>query len=111
MKTKIGFLLLVFAILFCFITACNNELEYRGSISGIITDRDSGQPLQDVEVWTSPSTHTFTTGFDGAFEYLKLNARQYEVWAQKPNYYTNHKTVTIIAGDNVFVSLALKKKP
>lgn len=108
MKTKIVLLLLVFAS--CFTTACDDELEYRGSISGIVIDRDTGYPLPDVEVWTSPSTHTFTTGFDGSFEYLKLNARQYEVWAQKPGYYTNHKAVTIIAGDNVFVSLALQKK-
>lgn len=110
MKTKIGFLLLVFAMLLCITTACEDELEYHGSISGIVTDRDTGLPLQDVEVWTIPSTHTFNTGFDGAFEYLKLNARQYEVWAQRPGYYPNHKTVTIIAGDNVFVSLALKQK-
>lgn len=111
MKTKIVLLLLVFAILSCFTTACDDELEYRGSISGIVTDRDTGETLQNVEVWTSPSTHTFTTGYDGTFEFLKLDGRQYEVWAQKSGYYPNHKTITTIAGSNVFVELALQKKP
>ena len=113
MKTRISSVIISMFMLACITVSCDDglvEYDVYGSISGMVTDRDTGQPIQDVEVWTSPSTHTFTTGFDGTFVFLKLDARQYEVWAQKPGYYTNHKTVTTIAGDNVFASLPLQKK-
>lgn len=109
MKTKIGLLLLVFAMLFCFTTACDDGYDFYGSISGTVTDRDTGEPLQNAEVTIKPNIRKAFTGFDGSFEFYKLDARQYEIWAQKTGYAPNHITVTPIAGDNVFVCVPLQK--
>lgn len=112
MKTKISFLLMACAMLFCFATSCSDDyVDYNvlGSISGTVIDVDTHNPVQSATVTLSPSGYNTYTGDDGRFEFIDLDARQYTVTVQKSGYITNRKTVTTIAGGNVDISLTLQK--
>lgn len=112
MKIKFGSFLLVCAMLLCITTSCSDDLvdyDVFGSISGTVIDLDSGNPIQQATVTLSPSGYNTYTGYDGTFEFVDLDARQYTVTVQKTGYITNRKTVTTIAGGNVDISLTLQK--
>lgn len=112
MKKRISLFFMACAMLLSFTSSCDDGLvdyDTFGSISGTVIDLDTGDPIQSATVTLSPSGKNTYTGYDGSFEFLDLDARQYTVTAQKTGYQTNRKTVTTIAGDNVNVSLTLKK--
>lgn len=112
MKIRLGSLVLACAMLLCFTTSCEDDLvtyDTFGSISGTVIDLDSGDPIPQAMVTLSPSGMNTYTGNDGHFDFLDLDARQYTVTVQKTGYATNRKTVTILAGGNVDISLTLKK--
>lgn len=109
---KIGYVLMACAVLLCFTTSCDSGLvdyDVFGSISGKVIELDSDVPVPQATVTLSPSGKNTYTGNDGQFEFHDLDARQYTVTVQKTGYQTNRKTITTIAGDNVDVSLTLKK--
>ena len=112
MKTKFSLLLMACAMLLCFTTSCSDGLvDYDTfcTISGTVIDLDTGDPIQQATVTISPSGMNTYTGYDGTFEFLDLDARQYTVTVQKTGYITNRKTVTTIAGGTVNVSLTMQK--
>lgn len=112
MKKRIVLFFMACAMLICFTSSCDDEIigyDTFGSISGTVIDLDSGDPIQSATVTLSPSGMNTYTGYDGTFEFLGLDARQYTVTVQKTGYQTNRKTVTTIAGGNVNISLTLKK--
>ena len=95
----------------CVMSSCGDELEYDsdGKISGTVLDMDSGEPIPNVLVTLSPGGLNTYTGYNGDFEFLGLNAKQYTLTAQKEGYSANRKTVTTKAGDYVNVSLVMRK--
>ena len=111
MKKRIVPLLVSLAMLMCFATSCVDPIvaDVFGSISGTVIDMESGDPVPQATVTLSPTGKNTYTGNDGHFEFLDLDARQYTVTVQKTGYQTNRKTVTTVAGDNVDISLTLKK--
>ena len=112
MKIKFGFLSLVLALSLCFATSCSDDyVDYNvlGAISGTVIDLDTGDPISQATVTLSPSGMNTYTRDNGHFEFVDLDARQYTVTVQKTGYQTNRKTVTIIAGGNVDISLTLQK--
>lgn len=112
MKNRIGLVLMACAMLLCATTSCDDGLvdyEVFGTISGTVIDMESGDPVPQATVTLSPSGMNTYTGNDGHFEFLDLDASQYTVTVQKTGYQTNRKTVTIVAGGNVDVSLTLQK--
>ena len=112
MKTRIVFALIACVMLLCFTTSCESGLvdyDVYGSISGTVIELDTGEPVQQATVTLSPSGKNTYTGYDGTFNFVDLDARQYTVTVQKTGYITNRKTVTIIAGGNVDISLTLQK--
>ena len=104
-------LFLVCIILVCATTSCSDGFvvpNVYGSISGTVVDRNTHEPIQNVLVTIKPSGQNTLTGYDGTFEFLDLEAHQYEVWAQKEGYATEHKTINVIAGKNEIVSLTMQ---
>ena len=65
------------------------------TISGTVIDLDTGDPIQQATVTLSPSGRNTYTGYDGHFEFLDLDARQYTITVQKTGYLTNRKTVIV----------------
>lgn len=113
MKIKFGFLVMAFAMLFCFTTSCTDdfvEYDVLGGISGEVIDLDTGDPVQQATVTLSPTGMNTYTGDDGTFEFIDLDERQYTVTVQKTGYVPNRKTITTIAGRIVPIKLTLQKK-
>ena len=79
-KYKIYLALFVFLLL----GACATDIEvFTGNIQGKVTDAVSGEVLQGVSVSITPSGNSKTTGSDGAFEFLDLEPKQYELQAKR----------------------------
>jgi len=113
MKKRISTILMACAMLFCFTTSCTDDLvdvSTLGTISGTVVDNDSGDLIQNATVTMSPGGLNTYTGSDGSFEFLDLEARQYQITVQKTGYATNRKTVTTIAGGVAKVQIPLKKQ-
>lgn len=112
MKNKIGILTMAIAFLLSISVSCNDGLvdyDIYGSISGTVVEQGVG-PVQDALVMLKPTGQKVYTGYDGSFEFVDLEGRQYNIWAQKDGYYSDNTTVTVVAGRNVNVNLVLREK-
>lgn len=109
MKTKL-FLFLISFTLMLGMTSCD-DLEYdsNSSIAGTVIDVDTGEPIEGALITLTPGGLNTYTGYDGSFEFIDLNAKQYTLTAQKTGYNTNRKTVTSKAGEMATVQIVMKK--
>lgn len=92
----------LFAILALMFAGCTEE-EYSlvGSIHGVVSDVVTGEPIKNVSLTLSPSGKSATTGSDGVYEFVNLEAGQYKIQARHNEYKTDTKTVTVLAGETV----------
>lgn len=89
----------VVMLLLLAIGACtSSEEDTTGSIYGKVTDNKNGEVLQGVTITLTLGGLARTTGSDGTYEFLGLEAQQYQVQAQKAGYTTNTKSVNVLAG-------------
>lgn len=113
MKKRLLSLFITLTSLVCFSTSCSNtSYEYNtiGAISGTVLDVDSGDPIQGALITLSPGGFNTYTGYDGGFNFMDLEAKQYVLTAQKTGYASNRKTITTLAGETVVVSLVMRKE-
>lgn len=83
------------------LTSCSkDETPGFGSIYGIVTDSSTSQPVYGVTVVLSPGNLSTTTGEDGHYEFVDLEAGQYKVQVQASNYQANSKQITVNAGSS-----------
>lgn len=113
MKKRLLSLFIVLTSLVRFSTSCSEtSYEYNtfGAISGTVLDMDSGEPIQGALITLSPGGFNTYTGYDGGFNFMDLEAKQYVLTAQKTGYASNRKTITTLAGETVVVSLVMRKE-
>jgi hypothetical protein len=79
------------------------------TLYGVVTDSETAEPLSGAAVTLSPGGKNRTTGDDGAFEFADLDAQQYTITVQKPDYQTNRKTVTAVAAERTEANIPLTK--
>lgn len=91
---KTGIMLLLIIVGAC----TSSEEDTTGSIYGKVTDNKSGEVLQGVTITLTPGGLSRTTGSDGTYEFLDLEAQQYQVQAQKTGYVTDTKSVNVLVG-------------
>lgn len=87
----------------------DSDYEIYTAIHGVISDRETGKPLENASVVLSPSGLTKQTGADGVYCFEGLDALQYTLTAQKFGYQTNRKLVTAISGERMEVNIQLSK--
>lgn len=78
--------------------ACSEKTKGIGSVQGIVTDADSGEPIRSANITTSPLGRSTVTGSDGRYEFRDLEEGQYTIQAVKSEYESNTKQVIIKAG-------------
>ena len=78
------------------------------SISGLVVDANTQNPLQGVLVTLMPSSNNYYTGIDGLFLFDNLIAQQYTLTAQANGYKTDRKTVSLAAGESKEIKFALR---
>ena len=101
MKTKITnyYVTLLFILLYA---ACaKDEVDLTGDIYGKVTDSQTGEYVKGATVTLTPGGISKTTGNDGAFEFLDLEPKQYEIQVRKADYENNSKTVSVITGKTI----------
>ncbi len=81
------------------LTGCEVELpETMGSIYGIVSDMETGEPVRGASVMLSPGNQTTVTGSDGHYEFSNLEAGQYKLQVSANGYNTNSRQITVVAG-------------
>ena len=101
----------LFAVLAMLLVGCTED-EYTlfGTISGTVTDINTGEPIGNVSLTISPSGKTSVTGSDGNYEFVDLEATQYKIQARHAIYKTDTKTVNVLAGETVRGDMQLTPK-
>ena len=96
---SITFLLMVLVGCLISIGSCTeSERDLYGSISGIVTDAETGGTVSGVSVAISPQGDTRTTGSDGTFSFIELAPTDYTLTFTKDGYITDTRVITVQAG-------------
>ena len=107
---KVIVLLIACTLLIGIFSGCSkDEHDMFTSLYGVVTDRETGEPVANASVVLSPGGKTKITGSDGNFEFNDLDPQQYTVTVQKSGYQTNRKTVTAVVGEKVEANIPLAK--
>lgn len=86
------------ALLVLSYSCSSDEENLLGSVRGRIFSTLNDEPLQGANVTLSPGGYSTVVGSDGFFEFLELDPGQYSLQAQKADYRTNYKQITVVAG-------------
>ena len=100
---------LCLAIAACFASCTKDEEEVTGSIYGIVTDADNGEPIKSANVSLNPGGKSTVTGTDGRYEFPDMQPGQYTVQIVKSGYETNTKGITVEAGITASGDMVLTK--
>ena len=88
-----------------------NEEVTIGKISGVVSDKTTGEPVATVSAVLSPGGNSTVTGSDGSFEFVDLAPGEYTVNINKEGYKGNNKTVTVVAGQTTQAHLLIERIP
>ena len=89
---------ILFVFSLCLITSCIKE-KATGRIQGIVTNANTTEPIQGVNISLSPSGASAVTGSDGRYEFNNLEPGNYTVQGVKQGYESNTKNISITAGN------------
>lgn len=81
-------------------------LDY-GSISGKITDSDTGAGVGDVAIWTNGPLKVGETNADGSYLLENVRPGTWNLWFKKGSYQDVYKSVRVETGKNTTVSFAM----
>lgn len=103
-RKNIFSLTLILVVLFggfiCIGSCTESERDLYGSISGTVTDAETGGAVNGVLVAISPLGDTRTTGSDGTFSFIDLAPTNYTLTFTKDGYITDTRVITVQAGIN-----------
>lgn len=103
-----GILFFVFLLV---LNACStSEEDTLGTIRGRVISTLDKEPQQGVSVTLTPGGKSTITGSDGYFEFNELTPGQYSLQAQKSEFSTNYKQITVVAGEVASGDLSLTPK-
>ena len=97
-------------LLFVACEEINEEINV-GKISGVVSDKNTGEPVATVSATLSPGGNSTVTGSDGSFEFVDLAPGDYTVNINKEGYKGNNKTVTVVAGQTTQAHLLIERIP
>lgn len=79
------------------------------TLSGTVTDYETGEPIENAMVTLSPLNITQITDETGSFCFDGLDVTQYTISVQKAGYYTNRKNVTAVSGEKMEANITMTK--
>lgn len=80
-----------------------------GLISGTVTDNTDGQPVQGVNLKTSPGTSSIITGSDGKFIFDSIEPGSISLTAEKSGYTKATLTLQVTAGNDTKADIVLER--
>ena len=97
-----------------FLTACFEEYDAPstgGTISGVVSDSHTGQPIFNAEVTLSKNGDSFVTGNDGFFEFRGVSAGSYILTIEKVGYETSKAYINVEKGKTSFSHVSIDRIP
>ena len=85
MNKKITYLLVVLFSYIC-VGCSTSEPDLYGSISGVVVDEETQEPLKGVSVTIAPQNATKITASDGVFTFKDLLPDEYNITFKKDEY-------------------------
>ncbi len=112
MKKQLIVALLLIASTAIWFGCKDKEEEYTGSISGIVTDKATGEPIKNAGVELKPSGKNTVTGSDGQFEFVEIELGEYTLVATKTGYNDGESSkITVSAGQTAHCDIQMEKLP
>ncbi len=105
------FYILLAGLLFVACADDINEEVTIGKISGVVSDKTTGEPVATVSAVLSPGGNSTVTGSDGSFEFVDLSPGEYTININKEGYKDNSKAVTVTAGQTTQAHLLIERIP
>lgn len=105
-------LLLVSMTLIVFNQSCKKPVEeQKGAINGYVTDKATGDYVENATVLLKPVNKTATTKSDGYFEFLELEFGDYSLSASKDGYrdYEDNQTISVKGSDAISRDIEMEK--
>ncbi|MCH7410358.1 carboxypeptidase-like regulatory domain-containing protein [Belliella sp. DSM 111904] len=103
----------ILAIFCCaYLTACEEDMfdiESFGSISGVVVDGETYEPLVGVMVSTAPSSTTILTDSAGAFTFEKVRQGDVIITARKNEYLTSTANLAVFENNQTVTNFFLIK--
>ena len=87
---------------------CDEETlgpETRGTLTGVVQDAETNDPIAQANVTTAPPTQSVLTGEDGSFEIADIPTGNYSIEATKTNY--NARAVEVRVQENQTTSATI----
>jgi hypothetical protein len=106
------YIYILIAVMIVLLVGCNEDTvgnDLTGSISGTVTSGSSGEPIENVEISTSPASTTVLTDENGKFVLENVIVDQYSVKTESEDYISAFKSVTVTADvtSNVIFKLVI----
>ena len=112
MKHSLSILTAVFAVLAFLVSCGGSESSTPGSIYGVVSDKATGEPIQNAGVELLPVGLKTVTGSDGSFEFLDISSGHYNLLVTKTGYSdTKSSTITVESGKQSKGDVQLEKAP
>ena len=105
-------LLLVSMTLIVFNQSCKKPVEeQKGAINGYVTDKVTGDYVENATVLLKPVNKTATTKSDGYFEFLELKLGDYSISASRDGYkdYEDDQTISVKDSDAISRDIEMEK--
>ena len=80
-----------------------------GSITGSVTDAETGNPIADASITTTPGTSALTTDSTGDYAFLDIEEGSYTVKATKLNYKTASVGITVKAEQTTVANIVMER--
>jgi uncharacterized protein (TIGR02145 family) len=96
MKIRILLQILVFFLSCCLFYGCKpEEIQLHGDLTGLVTDDETGLPVDSARVVVSVLNDTVFTASDGIFIFRNLPYSNYEIIVSHQEYETNTRNVLV----------------
>lgn len=100
------------SLLFLLAAGCEDEkvgIDRYGSLSGVIVDGETYQPLEGVLVSTNPASSSVLTNSSGEFSFAKILSGDVTVTARKKEFLSNNLLVYVYEGERTQMDIVLLK--
>lgn len=109
---KLILYLSVFILLSAFACSKDKSVEIPfGGISGSVSDRTTGEPVETVNVVLVPGGESKVTGADGGYDFVNLEEGSYMLHVRKEGYKADDLVVTVKAGEQAAGHFLIERIP
>ncbi|MEC5165921.1 Tol biopolymer transport system component [Flavobacterium sp. PL11] len=95
MKNLIFLLVIMFVFSSCAEDKINGGADVYGSVSGKVVSNETFEPLENVKVFSSPTSSIVFTDAEGKFTIPNVKVGEYSIQAQKEGFLSKFEAVTI----------------